>query len=63
MGSSVSRRGQWSVVLYAGAPAIMAHWRGTGTSHSLTAYFEVHPEPDGESIELRGQKLRLSGRC
>ena len=63
LGTSVSRRGQWTVVLYAGAPVIRAQWNGTGTSYSLTAYFEVHPAADGQSIELNGRRLPLGGRC
>lgn len=63
IGSSVSRRGQWGVVLYAGAPVIRAQWNGTGTSYSLTAYFEVHPASDGQSIQLNGRRLPLAGRC
>jgi hypothetical protein len=63
IGSSVSRRGQWGVVLYAGAPVIRAQWNGTGTSYSLTAYYEIHPARDGQSIELNGNRLPLAGRC
>lgn len=63
MGSSASRRGQWSVVLYAGAPAIMARWRGTGTSYALTAYFALRPLPDGRAAELNGIRLPVTGRC
>jgi hypothetical protein len=63
IGSSVSRRGQWSVVLYAGAPTIMARWRGTGTSYSLTAYFEVHPSADASSADVNGTRLPLAGTC
>jgi hypothetical protein len=63
MGSSVSRRGQWTVVLYGGAPMIMARWRGTGTSYSLTAYFEVVPSADGRSAEVNGTRLPATGRC
>lgn len=63
MGSSVSRRGRWSVVLYAGAPTVMARWQGTGTSYSLTAYFDVRPAEDGQSVELSGQQLRAAGGC
>jgi hypothetical protein len=63
LGSSASRRGHWHVVLYAGAPAVMARWQGTGTSYSLTAYFMLRPIGDGQSVELNGTRLPATGRC
>ena len=63
MGSTVTRRGTWTVVLYAGAPAIMAQWRGTGTSYSLTAFFRVRPAPDGRSANVDGTTLPATDRC
>jgi len=63
MGSTMSRRGEWTVVLYAGAPAIMARWRGTGSSYSLTAYFDVQAAVDGKSADVDGRRLTLAGRC
>ena len=63
LGSSVARRGTWSVVLYAGAPAVVAHWKGTGTSYSLTRYFGVRPAADGRSAEVDGQPLAAAGTC
>ena len=63
MGSSMSRRGRWTVVLFAGAPMVMARWNGSGSSYSLTAYFDVQPAADGKSIELDGKRLPVTGRC
>ncbi len=63
MGSTMSRRGEWTIVLYAGAPAVMARWRGTGSSYSLTAYFDVQPAADGKSADVDGKRLMLAGRC
>jgi hypothetical protein len=63
MGSTTSRRGQWSIVMYGGAPTVMAHWRGTGTSYSLTAYFDVVPSADGRSADVNGTRLPLVGKC
>jgi hypothetical protein len=63
LGGSTSRRGRWTVVLYAGAPAVMARWQGTGTSYSLTAYFALRPSPDGQTVELNGTRLPAIGRC
>jgi hypothetical protein len=61
VGSSMSRRGGWDVVLLAGAPAVRARWQGTGTSYSLTRYFRVVPEAGGATVD--GVKLPLAGRC
>jgi hypothetical protein len=63
MGSTMSRRGEWTIVLFAGAPAVMARWRGTGSSYSLTAYFDVRPGGDGKSVEVDGKRLAVVGRC
>jgi hypothetical protein len=63
MGSTTSRRGTWRVVLYAGAPAVEAHWQGTGTSYSLTRYFRIRPDASGRSAIVDGGELPVSGRC
>jgi hypothetical protein len=63
MGSSVSRRGTWDVVLLAGEPAVRAQWRGTGTSYSLTHYFRVRPGGGGRSAAVDGVELPATGRC
>jgi hypothetical protein len=63
MGSTMTRRGTWSVVLYAGAPAVKAQWRGTGTSYSLIAYFVLQPEAGGRSIRVDGESLPVTGQC
>jgi hypothetical protein len=63
VGSSVSRRGQWMIVMYAGEPAVMARWAGTGSSYSLTAYFAIRPAADGRSAEVNGSRLPVTGRC
>jgi hypothetical protein len=62
-GESVSRRGQWSVVLLAGAPMVQARWQGTGSSYSLTRYFTIRPDPSGQSAEVDGKRLPMTGRC
>lgn len=61
MGSSVARRGAWSIVLLAGAPVVRAQWRGTGSSYSLTAYFRVVPTAGGAVVD--GRQLRTTGSC
>lgn len=61
MGSSVSRRGQWSIVLFAGAPVVRAEWNGTGTSYSLTRYFRIEPDTRGAIVD--GTPLPESGTC
>ena len=61
IGSTMSRRGGWDVVLVAGAPAVRARWRGTGTSYSLTGYFKVVPDATGATVD--GVRLPLAGRC
>jgi hypothetical protein len=63
LGSTISRRGEWTVVLYAGAPKVMARWRGSGSSYSLTAYFDVRPSADGRSAEIDGSRLPATGKC
>ena len=63
VGGTVTRRGTWSVVLYAGTPAVRAQWEGTGTSYSLTAYFRVRPDAAGRSANVDGVDLPASGRC
>lgn len=63
MGSATSRRGQWGVVLLAGAPVVRAQWNGTGSSYSLTRYFRVRPNGDGSSIRVDGADLPVAGSC
>jgi hypothetical protein len=63
MGSSMSRRGQWDIVLYAGAPAVRAQWEGTGTSYSLTRYFHIEPSRDGSGARIDGVNLGVAGSC
>jgi len=62
LGSTITRRGTWEVVLYAGAPVVRAHWQGTGMSYRLTRYFRVAPQPNG-TIKLDGITLHSGGRC
>lgn len=61
-GSSTSRQGGWEVVLYGGAPAVHAHWQGTGTSYSLDRYFRVVPMAGGR-VTVDGTPLPLQGHC
>jgi hypothetical protein len=63
MGSTRTRRGRWSVVLYAGAPAVRADWQGTGTSYSLIEYFRVRPAADGQSAVIDGVPLPRTDSC
>ena len=63
MGSTVARRGTWTIVLYAGAPVVEAHWQGTGTSYSLTRYFRVRPDATGQSANVDGDELPVTDRC
>jgi len=63
MGSTFSRRGRWSVVLYTGVPAVRADWEGTGTSYSLVAYFRITPSADGRSATVDGVALPMTGSC
>jgi hypothetical protein len=62
-GSSWSRQGTWSIVLYAGAPMVRADWAGTGTSYSLVDYIRIEPDPDGGAAVVDGTPLPLTGRC
>lgn len=63
MGSSMSRRGEWTVVLVAGVPAVRATWNGTGSSYSLTRYFRIKPSADGSSALIDGTVLPVTGSC
>jgi hypothetical protein len=63
MGSAKSRRGEWQVVLLAGAPAVRAKWDGTGTSYSLIRYFVIRPSADGRTVVVDGIELPVTGRC
>jgi len=63
MGSTMSRRGEWRVVLLAGAPAVRASWNGTGSSYSLTRYFRIQPAVDGSSARIDGTILPSTGSC
>jgi hypothetical protein len=62
LGSTESRRGQWRIVLYAGVPTVQARWRGTGTSYSLTRYFDVRPATDA-AADVDGVRVPLAGSC
>lgn len=61
MGSSMSRRGEWSVVLLADVPVVRASWNGTGSSYSLTRYFRIQPDASGALID--GTRLPVTGTC
>jgi len=63
MGSTTSRRGEWSVVLLAGLPVVRAQWNGTGSSYSLTRYFRIQPGANGSGASVDGMQLRFSGSC
>jgi hypothetical protein len=63
MGNATSRRGQWSVVLLAGTPAVRAQWNGTGSSYSLTRYFRIQPLGDGSAARIDGTELPVTGTC
>lgn len=62
-GDSWSRRGTWSVVLYAGAPTVRAEWEGTGTTYSLVQYIGIEPATDGRSAVVEGTPLPVTGQC
>jgi hypothetical protein len=62
-GSTVTRRGAWSIVLRAGKPVLLGTWQGTGTSYSLTEYFDIVPADDGRSALVDGVSLPMTGRC
>ena len=61
MGSTISRRGQWGIVLFAGLPMVKAQWEGTGSSYSLTRYFRIEPRANGARVD--GTDLAVSGSC
>jgi hypothetical protein len=63
LGTTVSRRGTWGIVLYAGAPMVRAQWQGSGSSYSLTAYFRVRPDAAGRSANVDGVDLPVTGSC
>ena len=63
LGSTVSRRGTWGIVLYAGAPMVKTQWQGSGSSYSLTAYFRVRPDAAGRSANVDGVDLPVTGTC
>jgi hypothetical protein len=62
-GDAVARRGAWSVVLYAGAPAVRAEWQGTGSTYDLVRYFQVAAVADGRSAVVDGGLLPATGSC
>jgi hypothetical protein len=63
MGSTTSRRGEWSVVLLAGLPVVRAQWNGTGSSYSLTRYFRIQPGANGSGASVDGVQLPVTGSC
>ena len=63
MGSTMTRRGTWSVVLHTGVPVVKAQWQGTGTSYSLIAYLTLKPEAGARSIRVDGESLPMTGQC
>jgi hypothetical protein len=63
MGSSISRRGQWDIVLYAGLPVVRAKWSGTGSSYSLIRYFHIKPRADRSGANIDGIDLPVTGPC
>lgn len=63
MGSTMTRRGTWSVVLHTGVPVVKAQWQGTGTSYSLIAYLSLKPEAGARSIRVDGESLPMTGQC
>jgi hypothetical protein len=63
MGSSISRHGQWDIVLYAGLPVVRAKWSGTGSSYSLIRYFHVKSHADRASANIDGSDLPVTGPC
>lgn len=62
-GDTVTRRGTWSIVLRAGKPVLRGQWQGTGTSYSLTEYFDIVPASDGRSAVVDGVSLPVAGKC
>jgi hypothetical protein len=63
MGNATARRGTWSVILYAGIPAVRAEWNGTGSTYSLTRYFRIQPVREGSSARIDGTDLPVAGSC
>jgi hypothetical protein len=63
MGDTIIRRGTWTIVLRGGRPVVRAQWRGTGSSYSLTGYFEIEVSPDSQSAVVNGTRLQASGGC
>ena len=63
MGSSVSRHGEWDIVLFAGLPVVRAKWSGTGSSYSLIRYFHVKPHADRSGANVDGIDLPVTGPC
>ncbi len=63
MGSTRTRRGTWGIVLRAGAPVVRAQWEGTGSSYSLTEYFQVRAVPGGRAAVIDGRELPVEGNC
>jgi hypothetical protein len=62
-GDTVTRRGAWRIVLRAGKPVLLGQWQGTGTSYSLTEYFDIVPASDGRSAMVDGVSLPMIGKC
>ena len=63
LGSTVTRRGTWNIVLRAGKPVLLGRWQGTGTSYSLTEYFDIVPAADGRSALVDGVSVPVTGKC
>jgi hypothetical protein len=63
MGSTRTRRGNWGIVLRAGAPVVRAQWEGTGSSYGLTEYFQVRAAPGSRTAVIDGRELTVSGSC
>ena len=63
MGSSISRHGNWDIVLYAGLPVVRAKWNGTGSSYSLIRYFHIKPHADRSAANIDGTDLPVTGPC
>ena len=61
MGGSMSRRGEWGIVLLAGIPVVRAQWAGTGSSYSLTRYFRIQPQGSGAMVD--GTLIPTTGNC
>jgi hypothetical protein len=63
MGSTRTRRGTWGIVLRAGAPTVRAQWEGSGSSYSLTEYFQVSAVLGGRAAVIDGRELPVEGSC